>query len=170
MVNDFLTFSADRQCLVSSLPGGTVGVNPPNWGGGILGGSCGMPTCCRLSGGGYDILERAAKGQKRRISRLPGGWWRRNEAKPNGSKTLVCLERRRVEPNRPVCLATEQRLASQLLATTLMALAYASALASVVTHRATHLPSKFWAIRAAFVSNASYSKFKLSVMWTEQLR
>lgn len=162
--------SADKQCFVPSLPGGTVGVNPANWGGGILGGSCGMPTCWRLSGGGYDILERAARRQKMRIYRLPSCWWLPDKVSPNGWKMLVWLERRRVEPNRPVCLAIEQRLASQLLATTLMALADASALASVVTHRATHLPSKCWAIRAAFTSNVSYSKLKLSVMWTEQWR
>lgn len=170
MGNAFLTFSANRQCFVSSLPGGTVVVNPPNWGGGILGGSCGMPTCCRLSGGGYDILERAARRQKWRISRLLGCWWRRDKVSPKGWKTLVWLKRRLVEPNRPVCLATEQRLASQLLATTLMALADANPLASVVTHRSTHLPSKRWAIRAAFISNVSYSKLKLLVMRTEQLR
>lgn len=40
-----------------SLPGGTACANPPYWGGGILGGSCGMPICWRLSGGGYDILS-----------------------------------------------------------------------------------------------------------------
>lgn len=48
---------------------------------------------------------------------------------------------RRAEP--PRLSATEQRLASQLLATTSMALADASALASVVTHRVTHLLSKW---------------------------
>lgn len=133
MANAVLTFSADRQCFVSSLPGGTVGVNPPNWGGGILGGSCGIPTCCRLSGGGYDILERAGRNKI-------NGEFLGFQAVGGGLTTFRRLARPRVEPNRPVRLATEQPLASQLLATTLMALADASALASVVTHKS-HSPA-----------------------------
>ena len=43
-----------RPCCV---PGGTPGAKPAYCGGGILGGSWGRPICCRLRGGGYDILQ-----------------------------------------------------------------------------------------------------------------